>query len=62
MLTSKGRALVTKIQDWLIELYVQQKEAKRTEDPSRTHELHVETDKATAQREEFRRWSTLGST
>jgi hypothetical protein len=55
MLTSKGRALVTKIQDWLIELYVQQKEAKRTEDPSRTHELHVETDKATAQREEIRR-------
>jgi hypothetical protein len=61
MLTSEGRALVTKIQDRLIELYVQQKEAKRTEDPSRAHELH-ETDKATAQREEIRRWSILGST
>jgi hypothetical protein len=53
MLTSEGRALVTKIQDR------QQKEAKRTEDPSRAHELRVETDKATAQ---IRRWSTLGST
>jgi hypothetical protein len=62
MLTSEGRALVTKIQDRLIELYVQQKEAKRTEDPSRAHELHVETDKATAQREEIRRWSILRST
>lgn len=62
MLTSEGRALVTRIQGRLIELYVQQKEAKRTEDQRRALELHVETDKATAQRKEIRRWNTLGST
>jgi hypothetical protein len=61
MLTSAGRALVTEIQDRLIELYVQQDEARRTED-RRAHELQVEIDKATAQREDIRRWNALGST
>jgi hypothetical protein len=61
MLTSARRALVTEIQDRLIELYVQQDEARRTED-RRAHELQVEIDKATAQREDIRRWNALGST
>jgi hypothetical protein len=47
MLTCEGRALVTEIQDRLIELYVQH--------PDRAHELQVEIDKAAAQREEIRR-------
>ena len=42
MLTSEKRALVTEIQDRLIELYVQQNEARRTEDHDRAHELQVE--------------------
>jgi molybdenum-dependent DNA-binding transcriptional regulator ModE len=52
MLTCEGRALVTEIQDRLIELYVQQDEARREHDPDRAHELQVEIDKATVQREE----------
>jgi molybdenum-dependent DNA-binding transcriptional regulator ModE len=55
MLTCEGRALVTEIQDRLIELYVQQDEARREHDPDRAQELQVEIDKATVQREEIRR-------
>jgi molybdenum-dependent DNA-binding transcriptional regulator ModE len=55
MLTREGRALVTAIQDRLIELYVQQDEARREQDPDRAHDLQVEIDEATAQREEIRR-------
>src|SRR5690348_14430852 len=54
MLTSEARALVTEIQDRLIELYVQQDEAGE-QDPDRVRELQVEIDKAAAQREEIRR-------
>jgi molybdenum-dependent DNA-binding transcriptional regulator ModE len=55
MLTSEARALVTEIQDRLIDLYVQQDEAQGEHDPERARELQVEIDKATAQREEIRR-------
>ena len=55
MLTSETRALVTEIQDRLIDLYVQQDEARGEHDPDRARELQVEIDKATAQREEIRR-------
>jgi hypothetical protein len=55
MLTCEGRTLVTEIQDRLIELYVSQDEARREHDPDRAHELRVEIDKATVQREEIRR-------
>jgi hypothetical protein len=55
MLTCEEGALVTAIQDRLIELYVQQDEARREHDPDRAHDLQVEIDKATAQREEIRR-------
>jgi hypothetical protein len=55
MLTSEARALVTEIQDRLIDLYVQQDEARGEHDPDRARELQVEIDKATAQREEIRR-------
>ena len=55
MLISERRALVTEIQDRLIEFYVQQDEARREHDPDRAHDLQVEIDKATAQREEIRR-------
>jgi hypothetical protein len=55
MLTCEGRALVTEIEDRLIELYVEQDEARREHDPHRAHELQAEIDKATAQREEIRR-------
>ncbi|HKM71562.1 MAG TPA: hypothetical protein VJX94_16155 [Stellaceae bacterium] len=56
MLTSERRALVTEIEDRLIELYVEQDEARRTEDRDRAHELQMEIDGATAQREDIRRW------
>jgi hypothetical protein len=55
MFTCEERALVTEIQDRLIDLYVQQDEARKEHDPDRAHELQVEIDKATAQREEIRR-------
>ena len=55
MQTSEARALVTEIQDRLIDLYVQQDEARREHDPDQARELQVEIDKATAQREEIRR-------
>ena len=55
MLTSERRALVTEIEDRLIELYVEQDEARRTEDRDRAHELQMEIDRATAQREDIRR-------
>ena len=55
MLTCEGRALVTALQDRLIELYVQQDEARREHDPDRAHDLQVEIHKATAQREKIRR-------
>jgi len=62
MLTCEGRALVTAIQDHLIELYVQQDEARREHDPDRAHDLQVEIDKATAQREENPPLTRLRST
>ena len=46
MLTCEEPALVTEIQDRLIELYVQQDEARREHGPDRAHELQVEIDKA----------------
>jgi hypothetical protein len=55
MQTSEARALVTEIQDRLIDLYVQQDEARGEHDPDRARELQVEIDKATVQREEIRR-------
>jgi hypothetical protein len=55
MLRSEGRDLVTNIEDRLIELYVQQDEARRTEDRDRARGLQVEIDKPAAQREEIRR-------
>ena len=55
MQTSEARALVTEIQDRLIDLYVQQVEARREHDPDRARELQVEIDKATTRREEIRR-------
>ena len=55
MLTSEARALVTEIQDRLIDLYVQQDEARGGTRPDRARELQVEIDQATAQREEIRR-------
>ena len=57
MLTSEARALVTEIQDRLIDLYVQQDGARGEHDPDRARELQVEIDKATAQREEIRPWA-----
>lgn len=55
MLTSEARALITEILDRLIDLYVQQDEARGEQDPDRARELQVEIDKATAQQEEIRR-------
>ena len=55
MLRSEGRDLVTNIEDRLIELYVQQDEARRTEDRDQARGLQVEIDKPAAQREEIRR-------
>ena len=52
MLTSEARA---RRPGSLIDLYVQQDEARGEHDPDRARELQVEIDKATAQREEIRR-------
>ena len=45
MQTSEARALVTEIQDRLIDLYVQQDKARGEHDPDRARELQVEIDK-----------------
>ena len=55
MFTSEERTLVTEIQDRLIELYVEQDEARRAADRDRARELQGEIDKARARREEIRR-------
>lgn len=55
MLTSERSALVTEIEDRLIELHVQQDEARRTENRDRSHELQMEIDRAAAEREDIRR-------
>jgi hypothetical protein len=55
MSTSEERLLVTEIQDRLIELFVEQDEARRAEDRDRARELQTEIDKTTAQREEIHR-------
>jgi hypothetical protein len=54
MLTSEARALVTEIQNRLIDRYVQQDEARGEQNPDRARELQVEIDKAAARREEIR--------
>src|SRR5215472_13396315 len=54
MLTSEARS-GHEIQDRLIDLYVQQDEARGEQNPDRARELQVEIDKATVQREEIRR-------
>jgi hypothetical protein len=54
MSTSEERALVTEIEDRLIELNVQQDEARRAENRDRARELEIEIDQARAQREEIR--------
>ena len=55
MLISERRALVTEIQDRLIELYVRQDEAMRAKDRGRARELEIEIDLVRAQRKEIRR-------
>jgi hypothetical protein len=55
MSTSEERPLVIEIQDRLIELFVEQDEARRAEDRDRARELQAEIDKTTAQREEIHR-------
>jgi hypothetical protein len=50
----EARALVTEIQDRLIDRYVQQDEARGEQNPDRARELQVEIDKAAARREEIR--------
>jgi hypothetical protein len=55
MSTFAERAFVTEVQDRLIELYVEQDEARRAEDRDRARELQAEIDKTTAQREEVHR-------
>ena len=54
MSISKERPLVAEIEDRLIELYVQQDEARRAENRDRARELEIEIDQARAQREEIR--------
>jgi hypothetical protein len=54
MPTCDDRALATEIEDRLIELYVQQDEARRAENRDRARELEIEIDQAKARREEMR--------
>jgi hypothetical protein len=55
MPTFEEHALLTEIDDRLIELYVRQDEAKRTEDRDLARQLQIEIDQARGQREEIRR-------
>jgi molybdenum-dependent DNA-binding transcriptional regulator ModE len=55
MLTSEARALVTEIQDRLIELYCAAGRGTGEQNPDRARELQVEIDKATTQQEEIQR-------
>jgi hypothetical protein len=55
MSTYEEGALVTEIEDRLIELYVRQDEARRAKDREGARELEIEIDQVRAQREEIRR-------
>ena len=55
MLTPEERALLTDMQDQLIELYVAKDEAAGREDWSRVHELERGIDHVIGQRDEIRK-------
>ena len=55
MSTSEEGALVTEIEDRLIQLYVRQDEARRAKDREGARELEIEIDQVRARREEIRR-------
>jgi hypothetical protein len=55
MSTSEEGALITEIEDRLIELYVRQDEAWRANDREGARELEVEIGQVRAQRQEIRR-------
>ena len=60
MLTPAERTLFTDLQDRLIELYYEQKEAMLAADPGRVSELQIEIDEAKRQLT-MMRGSALGS-
>ncbi len=61
MLTPEEHALLTDIQDRLIELYVLREYANKTGDAERIYSIQAEILKAETQRKEVRQFDTVGS-
>ncbi len=61
MLTPEERAVVTEIQDRLIELFVLQDEASKAEDRAQIQRLQSEIDDLLIERDRVRQMNTAGS-
>ena len=61
MLTPEKRALLTDIEDRLLELYVLREYANKAGDVERIYSIQAEILKTEAQRKEVRQFDTVGS-
>jgi hypothetical protein len=61
MLTPEERALLTDVQDHLLELYVLKEQASNKNDWNRVQSLQADIAEAEAQRTEIRQLDTIGS-
>ena len=57
-LTSEERARITEIQDFLIERYVEQKEALERGDDVRAKEIALEIKRLQREKEEIKEWAS----
>ena len=57
-LTSEERARITEIQDFLIERYVEQKEALERDDDVRAKEIALEIKRLQREKEEIKEWAS----
>ena len=61
MLTPEERALLTDVQDRLLELYVLKEQANKTGNPEGLSTIEAAIAEAEAEREEIRRLDTVGA-
>ena len=62
MLTPEERKHTIDLADRLIELYVERREARETNDEARVNELQNEINRVDAKRRAILAWDTVGST
>jgi hypothetical protein len=61
LLTAEERARITEIQDLLIGLFVEHREAVGNADDSRARTLQSEIDGLLHERDEIKKWAVVGS-